>query len=184
VSTVLTISRLKRWSIRYYNDTANTAGQSAMDRQAAIGGLGEYYSEADTRIPTWLIAGDQAAVAGLSGLDAAAVAGGAADTAVAGAWLDDGIAPNGQVGRAFTEASVHGFDLTFAAPKSLSLLRLPGLVGSRISTRRRGDPHLHTRVIVPNRQPRADGVLVSLDSKSLYHEAKAAWDDLPGHPAT
>src|SRR4051794_34434271 len=33
---------------------------------------------------------------------------------------------------------------------------------------------LHTHVIVPNRQPRADGQLVSLDSKSLYHEAKAA----------
>lgn len=30
---------------RYYNDTANTARQSAMDRQAA-NGLGEYHSEA------------------------------------------------------------------------------------------------------------------------------------------
>jgi TrwC relaxase len=29
-------------------------------------------------------------------------------------------------------------------------------------------------VIVPNRLPRADGQLVSIDSKSLYHEAKAA----------
>ena len=27
---------------------------------------------------------------------------------------------------------------------------------------------------MPNRQPRADGQLVSLDSKSLHHEAKAA----------
>jgi len=120
---VLTISRLKRWSIRYYNDTANTARQSAMGRQAANGGLGEYYSEADTRAPTWLIVGDQAAVAGLCGLDGAALAGGAADTDVAGAWLDDGIAPNGRVRRAFTDTSVHGFDLTFAAPKSVSLLR-------------------------------------------------------------
>ena len=41
-------------------------------------------------------------------------------------------------------------------------------------TSRCGDPHLHTHVIVPNRQPRADGQLVSMDSKSLYHEAKAA----------
>jgi hypothetical protein len=49
---VLTISRLKRWSIRYYNDTANTVKQAGLDRQAANGGLGEYYSEADTRIPT------------------------------------------------------------------------------------------------------------------------------------
>src|SRR5246127_2814000 len=123
----------------------------------------------------------------------------------------------------FTTGSVHGFDLTFAAPKSVSLLRaltddigdkamlaahqqgidaamnylyehagytrvhnpvtgrkdlqrLPGLVGIAYQheTSRCGDPHLHTHLIVPNRQPRADGVLVSIDSKSLHHEAKAA----------
>ncbi len=140
-----------------------------------------------------------------------------------GRWLDDGIGPNGQAGRAFTKGSVHGFDLTFAAPKSVSLLRaltddvaekvlqaahlraveaamtylhehagytrvhnpltgtkdlqrLPGLVAIAYQheTSRCGDPHLHTHVIVPNRQARADGTLVSLDSKSLYHEAKAA----------
>ena len=126
-------------------------------------------------------------------------------------------------GREFTDKSVHGFDLTFAAPKSVSLLRaltddiaekvlatahtkavhaamaylhdhagytrvynrvtgnrdlqrLPGLVAIAYQheTSRCGDPHLHTHVIVPNRQPRADGQLVSLDSKSLHHEAKAA----------
>jgi conjugative relaxase-like TrwC/TraI family protein len=220
---VLTISRLTRWSIRYYNDTADTAKQAGRDRQAANGGLGEYYSEADTRIPTWIITGDRVSVADLCGLDGAALAGGAVDTAVAEAWLDDGIAPNGEQGRAFTARSVHGFDLTFAAPKSVSLVRaltdevaekvlaaahekaiqaamaylhehagytrvhnpvtgmkdlqrLPGLVGMAYQheTSRCGDPHLHTHVIVPNRQPRADGVLVSIDSKSLYHEAKAA----------
>ena len=26
-----------------------------MDRQAAGGGLGEYYSEGDTRVPTWVV---------------------------------------------------------------------------------------------------------------------------------
>jgi hypothetical protein len=41
---VLTISRLSRWSIAYYDKTANEAKQAAMDRQAAGGGLGEYYS--------------------------------------------------------------------------------------------------------------------------------------------
>ena len=53
---------------------------------------------------------------------------------------------------------------------------LPGMVAIAYQheTSRCGDPHLHTHVIVPNRQPRADGQLVSLDSKSLYHEAKAA----------
>ena len=124
---------------------------------------------------------------------------------------------------ALRKGSVHGFDLTFAAPKSVSLLRvltddtgekamqaahqraitaamtylhqhagytrvhnpltgakdlqrLPGLVGIAYQheTSRCGDPHLHTHVIVPNRQARADGALVSIDSKSLYHEAKAA----------
>ena len=56
------------------------------------------------------------------------------------------------------------------------LQRLPGLVAIAYQheTSRCGDPHLHTHVIVPNRQARADGTPVSLDSKSLYHEAKAA----------
>ena len=223
VVTVLTISRLSRWSINYYNDTANRAQAAAMDRQAAGGGLGEYYSESDTRIPTWVVTGDASVVGELTGLDGAALQGGFVDTTVAARWLDDGIAPNGAGGRAFTTGSVHGFDLTFAAPKSVSLLRaltddvgektmaaahqkgidaamaylrahagytrvhnpqtgqkdlqrLPGLVGIAYQheTSRCGDPHLHTHVIVPNRQARVDGTLVSIDSKSLHHEAKAA----------
>ena len=120
---MLTISRLSRWSINYYNDTANAAQAAAMDRQSAGGGLGEYYSESDTRVPTWVVVGDTAAVGELTGLDAAALHGGFADTAVAARWLDDGIAPNGASGRGYTTGSVHGFDLTFAAPKSVSLLR-------------------------------------------------------------
>jgi hypothetical protein len=111
---VLTISRLSRWSINYYNDTANQAQAAAMDRQAAGGGLGEYYSESDTRVPTWVLAGDAAAVGELTGLDGAALHGGFVDTKVAARWLDDGIAPNGASGRVFTTGSVHGFDLTFA----------------------------------------------------------------------
>jgi conjugative relaxase-like TrwC/TraI family protein len=219
---MLTISRLSRWSISYYNDTADKARAAAMDRQAAGGGLGEY-SDGDTRAPAWILVGDTATVAGLVGLDGAAADGGFADTAVAAAWLNDGVGPNGTAGRAFSKGSVHGFDLTFAAPKSVSLMRaltddvgekvmatahlkalnaamtylhdhagytrvhnpatgvkdlqhLPGLVGIAYQheTSRCGDPHLHTHVIVPNRQARADGHLVSLDSKSLYHEAKAA----------
>jgi hypothetical protein len=35
---VLTISRLSRWSIRYYNDTADAARAAAMDRTAAGAG--------------------------------------------------------------------------------------------------------------------------------------------------
>lgn len=220
---MLTISRLSRWSINYYNDTAREAKQAAMDRQRANGGLGEYYSERDTRMPTWLLAGDTARTAELVGLDGPAADGGSADPEVVQRWLDDGIAPDGKAGRAFTKGSVHGFDLTFAAPKSVSLLRaltddvgekvmraahlravaaamtylhqhagytrihnpltgakdlqrLPGLVAIAYQheTSRCGDPHLHTHVIVPNRQARNDHTLVSIDSKSLYHEAKAA----------
>jgi conjugative relaxase-like TrwC/TraI family protein len=119
---------------------------------------------------------------------------------------------------------VHGFDLTFCAPKSISLVRalrtddvvtkaiadahttalseamqylathagytrihnphtgekdlvrLPGLaaIAYQRETSRCGDPHLHTHVIVPNRQARADGQMVSIDGTSLFHEAKAA----------
>jgi hypothetical protein len=121
---VLTISRLSRWSINYYNDTARHARQAGLDRQRANGGLGEYYSEGDTREPAWLMAGDAARTAELVGLDGAAADGGAADSDVVQRWLDDGIAPNGQSGRGLTTGSVHGFDLTFAAPKSVSLLRV------------------------------------------------------------
>jgi hypothetical protein len=56
------------------------------------------------------------------------------------------------------------------------LVRLPGMVAIAYQheTSRCGDPHLHTHVIVPNRQARADGVMVSIDGTSLYHEARAA----------
>lgn len=220
---MLTISRLSRWSINYYEKTANEAQQASMDRQSAGGGLGEYYSEKDTRVPTWVVTGNRALIAELTGLSDAAVQGGFADGAQVTQWLDNGVAPNGASGRAFTQESVHGFDLMFAAPKSVSLMRalhddvnekiigeahmkavnaamdylhqhagytrvhnaltgkkdlerLPGLVAIAYQheTSRCGDPHLHTHVILPNRQARADGKLVSIDSKSLLHEAKAA----------
>ena len=223
MADILTIAQLSRWSIRYYNDSANDVKPASADRAQASGGLAEYYCAADTRAPTWLIAGDAAKVADLTGLTEADLDGGFADTDTAAAWLDDGTAPNGAAGRAFGVKSLHGFDLTFAAPKSVSLFRaltddvgekliahahvtavraameylhthagytrthnrltgakdlekLPGLVAIAYQheTSRAGDPHLHSHVVVPNRQPRADGQLVSLDSKSLYHEAKAA----------
>jgi conjugative relaxase-like TrwC/TraI family protein len=224
VRAVLTISKLKRWSITYYIDTATTAERATADLQRAGGGLGEYYSEHDTRTPVWVCAGDGRTAAGLVGLTDAQRVGGEADASVVARWLDDGVAPGGASGRGFGERGVHGFDLTFAAPKSVSLIRalradevsvkatadahatalaeameylavhagytrvhnpvteqkdlvrLPGLVGVAYQheTSRCGDPHLHTHVIVPNRQARADGELVSLDGTSLFHEAKAA----------
>ena len=67
---MLTISRLSRWSINYYNDTARQAAQGGLDRRRANGGLGEYYSEGDTREPAWLVAGDVARALELVGLGA------------------------------------------------------------------------------------------------------------------
>lgn len=221
---MLAIAKLRRWSINYYIDTAETSARATRDRARAGGGLGEYYSERDTRIPTWLLAGDTHTVARLVGLTDRQRAGGEADAEVVARWLDDGIAPGGAQGRAFGARGVHGFDLTFCAPKSVSLVRalladdvvgkaiatahatalaeameylaahagytrvhnprtgekdlvrLPGLVviAYQHETSRCGDPHLHTHVIVPNRQARADGQMVSIDGTSLYHEARAA----------
>ncbi|MCV7229442.1 MobF family relaxase [Mycolicibacterium komossense] len=221
---MLTISKLKRWSISYYIDTADTAARAGRDARADGGGLGEYYSEHDTRTPVWICAGDARTAAKLLGLSDLQRAGGEAEPALVAHWLDDGIAPNGAMGRTFGTRGVHGFDLTFSAPKSVSLLRvlrgddvvqkgiadahttaiseameylaqhagysrvhnpvtgekdlvrLPGVVGIAYQheTSRCGDPHLHTHVVVPNRQARADGRLVSLDGTSLFHEAKAA----------
>jgi conjugative relaxase-like TrwC/TraI family protein len=224
VDLVLTISKLKRWSINYYIDTARTAETASRGAARAGGGLGEYYSEHETRTPTWLLAGDTHTVATLVGLTDGQRAGGEAHAELVARWLDDGIAPNGTHGRAFGQRGVHGFDLTFCAPKSVSLVRalraddvvtkaiadahttaiaeameylsahagytrihnpntgdkdlvrLPGLVAIAYQheTSRCGDPHLHTHVIVPNRQARGDGAMVSIDGTSLYHEARAA----------
>ena len=219
---VLTLSRgMKASSVCYYADTARAVTAAAMDRQAAGGGLGEYYSEHETRAPVWLVAGDPGAaeLAGLSAGDLTREA----DLDVVMRWLDEGVAPSGVCGRGFTERSVRGFDLTFCAPKSVSVMRaldtggvvskavleahtramseamtylhrhagytrvhnavtgmkdlqrLPGFVAAAFQheTSRAGDPHLHTHVLLP-RQVRADGAVVSYDSKSLHHEAKAA----------
>ena len=221
---MLTIAKLKRWSINYYIDTAAAAEHATRDLALAGGGLGEYYSERETRTPVWLLAGDTRTVATLVGLTDTQRAGGDADAGLVARWLDDRIAPNGGHGRAFGERGVHEFDLTFCAPKSVSLVRalrtddvmakavadahttalseameylaahagytrvhnpstgekdlvrLPGLaaIAYQHETSRCGDPHLHTHVIVPNRQARVDGVMVSIDGTSLYHEARAA----------
>lgn len=220
---VLTVAKLSLWSVNYYNDTARAVGDAIADRQKANGGLAEYYAERDTRTPVWTCAGDARAAAEVVGLAESERGGGDADPEVVARWLDDGVAPSGECGRAHSKHGVHGFDLTFCAPKSVSLVRvfggdvidkavsaahqtaigealeylahhagytrvhnpvtghkdlqkLPGLVAAAYQheTSRAGDPHLHTHVLVPNRQARADGRLVSIDGTSLFHEARAA----------
>ncbi|ORB12014.1 MobF family relaxase [Mycolicibacterium monacense] len=221
---MLTVAKLSLWSVNYYNDTARAVGDALKDRQRANGGLAEYYAERDTRTPVWTCAGDVRVAAELVGLtDGERRSGGDADPDVVARWLDEGVAPSGECGRAHGKGGVHGFDLTFCAPKSVSLVRvfgddvidkavnaahqtaiaealeylvahagytrvhnpvtgdkdlqkLPGLVAAAYQheTSRAGDPHLHTHVLVPNRQARADGRLVSIDGTSLFHEARAA----------
>ena len=73
----------------------------------------------------------------MAGLRDAERAGGPADLEVVARWLDDGIAPNGACGRAFGRRDNHGFDLTFAAPKSVSLLRALGDDVTQKAVRRR-----------------------------------------------
>ena len=106
--SLLTISKLKRWSINYYIDTAKAAGQAATDLQRANGGLGEYYSEHETRTPVWLCAGDTRTAARLVGLTDVQRAGGEADTEVVARWLDDGVAPNGARGARSVSAACTG----------------------------------------------------------------------------
>jgi hypothetical protein len=76
-----------------------------MDRQRANGGLGEYYTEGDTRVPTRLVIGDSAVVGERAGLDGAALAGGFADTETAARWLDEGVTPSGRAGGASPRAA-------------------------------------------------------------------------------
>ncbi|PQP53028.1 hypothetical protein, partial [Mycolicibacterium austroafricanum] len=57
---MLTIAKLGRWSVSYYVDTAREATAAARDDRARNGGLGEYYSESETRLPTWLVVGEDA----------------------------------------------------------------------------------------------------------------------------
>ena len=121
-AVMLTISRLGHRSIKYYNDTADQAKCTATKDRTVVD-WAEYYSEGETRIPNWLVVGDRAAIARSTGLGASALEGGDADTEIARAWLDAGVAPNGVNGREFTDKSVHGFDLTFSAPNSVSLIR-------------------------------------------------------------
>ena len=65
------------------------------------------------------------------------------------------------------------------------LQRLPGLVAIAYQheTSRCGDPHLHTHVIVPNRQARADGQLVSPRLQEPVSRGQGRRHHLPGHPA-
>ncbi len=103
---MLTIAKLRQRSVSYsYVDTERSALAAAVDAWTAGGGLGEYYSEAETRLPVWLSAGrDVPAALELSGVERV---GENADLDAVTRWLDEGQAPCGATGRAFSCASVH-----------------------------------------------------------------------------
>ncbi|RIT15046.1 AAA family ATPase [Mycobacteroides abscessus] len=136
---MLTIAKLGQWSVSYYVDTARQASAAALDGRAAGGGLGEYYSESETRLPVWLSAGrDVAATMGLTGVGGN---GENADLDAVTRWLDDGVSPCGASGRAFGKrAAVHGYDLTFCAPKSVSLMRA---LGDDVTAKAVADAHAY-----------------------------------------
>ncbi len=136
---MLSIAKLRRGSVNYYIQTAQLAGAAARDLSRAGGGLGEYYTEKDTRAPVWVSVGDRRALAQVIGLTVPQLSGDA-DNADVERWLDDGVAPNGTRGRRFSPRSVHGFDLTFSAPKSVSLLRARG---SDVTSKAVLDAHTH-----------------------------------------
>lgn len=140
-------------------------------------------------------------------------------------WFNRAVAPSGRLlGSRPGTKTRPGFDLTFCAPKSVSVLwafanedvkntvdlahkqavdaaldylsshaaytrrgadddrkrmiidRTLGLSGVRYEhkTSRAGDPHTHTHVLLANKQLCPDGKVRSLDSKSLFHESRAA----------
>ena len=71
----------------------------------ANGGLGEYYSEHETRTPTWLLVGDTHSVAKLVGLTDVQRAGGEADATVVARWLVTASHPTVRVGASSVSAS-------------------------------------------------------------------------------
>jgi TrwC relaxase. len=60
--------------------------------------------------------------------------------------------------------------------KRLMIEKLRGISGVKYEhrTSRAGDPHVHSHVLLANKQLCQDGKIRTLDSKGIYHEARAA----------
>ncbi|WP_312802036.1 MobF family relaxase [Corynebacterium variabile] len=225
---MLTIAKLHSESVAYYESTVDPEkAVAASGSEAAAGdtpaGPDGYYSEDGTAPATAWINGVDAtqsvALAKFLGvrsgeqLDGAAVRG----------WFNRMRAPSGaKLGRKPGPTTLPGYDLTFCAPKSVSVLwgltdspavrvavdaahaaavsaameyitehaaytrrrvdedtvlveRTRGLSGVKYEhrTARSGDPHVHSHVLLSNRQLCADGKVLSLDGVNVYHEARA-----------
>lgn len=207
---MLTIGKMHGQSVAYYESTVDEAASSH-----------GYYSEAGSApAEAWVKGVDAAEYARLLGVEQ----GQALSGEQVKNWFNNVTSPQGEkLGRALREDGVPGFDLTFCAPKSVSVLwglsgreevrqavddahaaavskaldyleahaaytrrwdetetlivdNTLGLSGVKYEhrTSRAGDPHVHSHVLLANRQLCADGKARSLDGVSLYHEARAA----------
>ena len=210
VDVVLTIAKLGAHSVSYYDSTV-----------AEGIGPDNYYSEAGSAPAQVWIRSDRAAeCAAFLGVEQ----GQTLDGDQVKNWFNHTTAPSGnRLGQVMREDGVRGYDLTFSAPKSVSVLwglsgrdevrqvvdeahatavaraldylethasytrrrdenktlivdKTVGLSGVKYEhrTSRAGDPHVHSHVLLANRQLCPDGQVRSVDGKSLYHEARAA----------
>ena len=212
---LLTLSKLHADSVAYYE---STVGEWS--------GVDAYYSE-DGRQPAraWMVG---ESVEDVREIEAACgvVVGETVEGGAVRNWFNNAVAPSGEsLGRAPGSRGVPGYDLTFCAPKSASVLwglsedesvraavdaahenavarglkylqshagytrktdpanpaamvleKVVGLSGVRYEhrTSRAGDPHMHTHVLVSNKQLCRDGKFRTIDGVSLYHELRAA----------
>lgn len=213
---MLTIARMNAHSVAYY--------QSTVEEEQ---GADSYYSEDGTKPAEVWIKAAHATNSTLVSAHLGVENGETVDGKTVHDWFDNALAPRGvKLGRAPGSDGVPGFDLTFCAPKSVSLLwglgddlelrllidqahqeavsealdyvsehagytrrqdptvsekrlmieKLRGISGVKYEhrTSRAGDPHVHSHVLLANKQLCQDGKIRTLDSKGVYHEARAA----------
>lgn len=225
---MLTIAKLHSESVAYYESTVDpekavaASGSEATSGDTPVGPDG-YYSEDGTAPATAWINGvdttQSVALAEFLGVSS----GEQLDGAAVRGWFNRMRAPSGaKLGRKPGPTTLPGYDLTFCAPKSVSVLwgltdspsvraavdaahaaavraameyvtehaaytrrrvdedtvlveRTSGLSGVKYEhrTARSGDPHVHSHVLLSNRQLCADGKVLSLDGVNVYHEARA-----------
>lgn len=218
---MLTIAKLHGESVAYYESTVgNEPGQTVPES-----GPDSYYSEDGTKpARAWIAARSRAQSERVSARIGVEVGAEIRGDSVRD-WFNKALAPSGEkLGRAPKSTGVPGFDLTFCAPKSVSVLwgfgsesvrqvvdaahaqavsealsylsehagytrraddfdrdlmvidRVEALSGVKYEhrTSRAGDPHVHSHVLLANKQLCADGKWRTLDGVSLYHEARAA----------
>lgn len=214
---MLTIAKMHSDSVAYYESTVDSPGSTS--------GPDLYYSEDGKQPATaWVVGRNDRQVATVSrflGVDTGDVIAGESVRK----WFNSARTPSEKsLGRRPGKTGVPGFDLTFCAPKSVSLVwgfadnetkkivddahskavsvalaylsehagytrrasdhdpelmildRVSALSGVKYEhkTSRAGDPHVHSHVLLNNRQLCPDGKGRTIDSTSLYHEARAA----------